>query len=34
MVPQMGSTNSPRAEVERLTVSERWRRAVEPNVAA
>src|SRR6266487_2938381 len=33
MVPQMGSTNSPRAEVEWLFFPERWRRAVEPDAA-
>src|SRR6516164_6510213 len=33
MVPQMGSPNSPRAEVEWLFFPERWRRAVEPDAA-
>src|SRR5258705_8116124 len=34
MVPQMGRTNSPRAEVEWLFFPEHWRRAVEPDATA
>ena len=34
MVPQLRSTNSPRAEVEWLFFPEHWRRAIEPDAAA